>query len=102
MTERPRRRRLSNVVGFDDAPFAPDHVGDVKVVGTIYARRQLNGVLVGQEADDGLRHRQPHRPVARSRCHAPPLRRRGGRRRCPRRVRAGYCPRPGPRPMPGC
>lgn len=41
-------RRLSNVIGFDDAPFPAGHEGPVKVVGAVYARLQLNGVLIGE------------------------------------------------------
>lgn len=46
-------RRLSNVIGLDDGPFSPDHVGRVPVVGTYYARKRLNGILVGAVAKDG-------------------------------------------------
>ncbi len=48
-----RHRRLSNVVGFDDAPFAKDHRGDVPVVGAVFARERLDGVLVGRVRRDG-------------------------------------------------
>ncbi len=48
-----RPRRLSNVVGFDDAPFAKAHRGNVKVVGAVFARERLDGVLVGQVRRDG-------------------------------------------------
>jgi len=47
------RRRLSNVVGFDDAPFARSHRGDVKVVGAVYAGLRLDGILVGRVRRDG-------------------------------------------------
>jgi endonuclease V-like protein UPF0215 family len=46
-------RRLSHVVGFDDAPFAPSHRGDVPVVGAVYAGLRLEGVLVGKVRRDG-------------------------------------------------
>lgn len=46
-------RRLSHVVGFDDAPFAPDHRGDVLVVGAVYTQLRLEGVLSGKVRRDG-------------------------------------------------
>jgi endonuclease V-like protein UPF0215 family len=46
-------RRLSHVVGFDDAPFARSHRGDVPVVGVVYAGLRLEGVLVGKVRRDG-------------------------------------------------
>ncbi|HNT74740.1 MAG TPA: DUF99 family protein [Anaerolineae bacterium] len=45
--------RISNVIAFDDAPFVPDAIGPVAVVGAVYARLRLNGVLVGGVARDG-------------------------------------------------
>jgi endonuclease V-like protein UPF0215 family len=54
MVRKSNQRRFSNVIAFDDAPFAPTHTGNVKVVGTVYARLQLNGVLVGEVEKDGL------------------------------------------------
>ena len=45
--------RISNVIGFDDAPFTPEYDGPVKVVGTVYARQRLTGVLVGDVIKDG-------------------------------------------------
>ncbi len=48
-----RCRRFSNVVGFDDAPFAKNHRGDVKVVGAVFARERLDGVLAGRVRRDG-------------------------------------------------
>ncbi len=47
-------RRLTNVVGFDDAPFPPAHRGDVRLVGTICARTRLDGVLSGRVRRDGV------------------------------------------------
>ena len=44
---------LANVIGFDDAPFAPEHRGNVAVVGAVYADRRLEGVLVGHVRRDG-------------------------------------------------
>jgi uncharacterized protein len=46
-------RRFSHVVGFDDAPFAPAHRGDVPVVGAVYAGLRLEGVLIGKVRRDG-------------------------------------------------
>lgn len=46
-------KRLSNIIGFDDAPFAPDHTGPVTVVGTVYAGLQFNGVIIGTVDKDG-------------------------------------------------
>ena len=51
--EKMATKRFSNVIGFDDAPFAHDYVGRVKVVGAVFARRQLNGVLIGEVEKDG-------------------------------------------------
>jgi len=48
------QRRFSNVIGFDDAPFAPDYRGPVKVVGAVFTRLQLAGVVIGQVEKDGL------------------------------------------------
>jgi endonuclease V-like protein UPF0215 family len=45
--------RLSHVVGFDDAPFARAHRGDVLVVGAVYAGARLEGVLAGRVRRDG-------------------------------------------------
>jgi len=47
-------KRFSNVIGFDDSPFPVGYTGSVTVVGTVYARLQLNGVLVGAVEKDGL------------------------------------------------
>jgi endonuclease V-like protein UPF0215 family len=46
-------RGLSNVVGFDDAPFPRSHRGNVRVVGTIFAGSRLEGVLSGWVRRDG-------------------------------------------------
>jgi hypothetical protein len=46
-------KRFSNLIGFDDAPFTPDHVGPVKVVGTIFSGLQLTGVVLGEVEKDG-------------------------------------------------
>ncbi len=46
-------RLLTNVVGFDDAPFPHSHRGDVRLVGVICARTRLDGVLSGRVRRDG-------------------------------------------------
>jgi len=46
-------RALSNVVGFDDAPCPPGHRGDVPLVGAVFSRTRLDGVLVGRVRHDG-------------------------------------------------
>jgi len=46
-------KALSNVVGFDDAPFRHGHRGDVAVVGAVFAGLRLDGVLVGRVRRDG-------------------------------------------------
>ena len=46
--------RFSHVIGFDDAPFARAHRGDVLVVGAVYAGTQLEGVLAGKVRRDGM------------------------------------------------
>lgn len=43
----------SHVIGFDDAPFAREHRGDVTVVGAAYAGLRLEGVLVTRVRRDG-------------------------------------------------
>jgi hypothetical protein len=44
---------LSNVIGFDDAPFAHAHRGDVRLIGVVFARTRLEGVLSGRVRRDG-------------------------------------------------
>jgi endonuclease V-like protein UPF0215 family len=46
-------RRLSYVVGFDDAPFGRAHRGDVPVIGAVYNGPRLEGVLRGKIRRDG-------------------------------------------------
>lgn len=46
-------RRLTNVIGFDDAPFAPAHRGDVRVVGAVVSRTRLDGVISTSVRRDG-------------------------------------------------
>ena len=47
------QKRFSNVIGFDDAPFAHDYVGNVPVVGTVFTSLKLTGVLIGEVEKDG-------------------------------------------------
>ena len=44
---------LSHVVGFDDAPFLPEHRGDVQLVGAVFSHLCLEGVLTGKVRRDG-------------------------------------------------
>ncbi|MFZ5523662.1 MAG: DUF99 family protein [Pseudomonadota bacterium] len=46
-------RRISHVVGFDDAPFARSHRGDVLVVGAVFAVDRLDGVISTKVRRDG-------------------------------------------------
>jgi endonuclease V-like protein UPF0215 family len=46
-------RRISHVIGFDDAPFARVHRGDVAVIGAVFAGARLEGVLSGRVRRDG-------------------------------------------------
>ena len=45
---------IANVVGFDDAPFAYEHRGDIRLVGAVCARTRLDGVLSGTIRRDGV------------------------------------------------
>lgn len=47
-------RRLSNLLGVDDAPFLRAHRGDVAIVGTVCARGRLDGVLRSRVRRDGV------------------------------------------------
>lgn len=49
-----RTNRYAHVIGFDDAPFASDHRGDVLVVGAVYSGCRLEGVLSGKVRRDGV------------------------------------------------
>ncbi len=51
---RHRLRHWSHTVGFDDAPFLPDHRGNVLVVGAVYAGERLDGVLSCRVRRDGV------------------------------------------------
>lgn len=46
-------RRLTHVIGFDDAPFPPAHRGDVLVVGAVFTGLRLEGVLSTRVRRDG-------------------------------------------------
>jgi len=46
-------RPLSHIIGFDDAPFARKHRGDVPVIGAVFAGLRLEGVLAGSVRRDG-------------------------------------------------
>ncbi|GAA5512077.1 hypothetical protein Dcar01_00791 [Deinococcus carri] len=46
-------RKFSHAIGFDDAPFAREHRGDVRVFGTVYAGHTLHGVVSGRVRRDG-------------------------------------------------
>ena len=47
------RRRFTNVLGIDDAPFARAHRGDVPIIGAVCAGPRLDGVLRGRVRRDG-------------------------------------------------
>jgi uncharacterized protein len=44
---------ISHIVGFDDAPFARSHRGNVLVVGAVHSGARLEGVLSGRVRRDG-------------------------------------------------
>lgn len=46
-------RRLSNSIGIDDAPFDRKHRGDVAIVGVVFTRTRLDGVMTGKLRKDG-------------------------------------------------
>lgn len=48
-----RARRISHVIGFDDAPFARTHRGNVLLVGAVFSGPRLVGVLSGRVRRDG-------------------------------------------------
>ncbi len=45
--------RISNVIGFDDAPFERVSFEKVQIVGTVYTGFRLNGLLIGEIERDG-------------------------------------------------
>ncbi len=44
---------LTNVIGFDDGAFPPGHRGDVLLVGAVFSRTRLEGVLSSKVRRDG-------------------------------------------------
>jgi hypothetical protein len=46
-------RALTNTIGFDDGPFAPDHRGDVDLIGTVFSGLRLDAVLRTKVRRDG-------------------------------------------------
>jgi endonuclease V-like protein UPF0215 family len=46
-------RAITHVVGFDDAPFSPSHRGDVRIIGAVFCRLRLEGVLQARVRRDG-------------------------------------------------
>jgi uncharacterized protein len=50
----PRQQRtFSHIVGFDDCPFPRSHRGEVAIVGAVFSRLRLEGVLSGRVSRDG-------------------------------------------------
>jgi endonuclease V-like protein UPF0215 family len=47
-------RRLTHIIGFDDAPFDQNYRGNVLVVGAVYAGLRLDAVLSGKVRRDGV------------------------------------------------
>lgn len=47
-------RRLSNLLGVDDAPFSREHRGDIAIVGAVCTRGRLDGVLRSKVRRDGV------------------------------------------------
>ncbi|NLC69862.1 MAG: DUF99 family protein [Desulfuromonadaceae bacterium] len=47
-------RRLSNIIGFDDAPFARESRAPVPIVGAVFAGPRFDGVLIGAVTRDGF------------------------------------------------
>ena len=47
-------KRISHVIGFDDAPFERAHRGNVLIVGAVFAGTRLEGVLSGKVRRDGV------------------------------------------------
>lgn len=43
-----------HVIGFDDAPFAPEYRGDVGLVGAVFSGLRLDGVLYAKVRRDGV------------------------------------------------
>jgi endonuclease V-like protein UPF0215 family len=47
------KRRLSYVIGIDDAPFAHSYHGDVPIIGAVFNGARLEGVLMARVRRDG-------------------------------------------------
>jgi len=47
-------RRLSNIIGFDDAPFVRGSHEPVPLVGAVFAGVRFDGVLIGSVSRDGF------------------------------------------------
>ncbi len=45
--------RFSNAIGIDDAPFDRAHRGEVAIVGVVFTRGRLDGVMTGTLGRDG-------------------------------------------------
>ncbi len=45
---------ITHVIGFDDAPFTPEHRGDVWVVGAVFSGLRLDGVVSAKVRRDGV------------------------------------------------
>lgn len=54
MARRSLKSRISHVIGFDDAPFDRTQSGDVLLVGTVFSRLRLEGVVSGKVRKDGV------------------------------------------------
>ena len=46
-------RSITNIIGFDDVPFARDPRGDVRLIGTNFSRTRADGVLSSKVRRDG-------------------------------------------------
>ncbi len=46
-------RGLTNVIGFDDAPFPRGWRGDVRIVGCVFCRTRMDGLVSGKVRRDG-------------------------------------------------
>jgi endonuclease V-like protein UPF0215 family len=46
-------RPFANFIGIDDGPFDPSHRGDVALVGAVYTKQRLEGIVTGKARKDG-------------------------------------------------
>ncbi len=46
-------RSLSNSIGIDDSPFARDHRGDVGLVGVVFTKTRVDGLVTSKLRKDG-------------------------------------------------